>query len=365
MSSLSERRRGLGLSVIAPNRSTPSPLLSLSSLSSNNIGTPFGRKYSGLKSPNGSNGRETPLLSFMNEIPENRIVIRPIVRKAIKTQLDKNNIIQFIAKKNIHKNENFSVELYNEFKNDILNANNIIIVYDLSNPEEENIPQIMSRFAKLYLIKINNDYKYIVKKILKADNPETEQINVEVEVDNIKFINQNITTLPFMLESVVLRNNYENNSDNNVYIITKYLQNYISLHKYLENIKENIKEEIQIDIFKHILSQLNGYFKSMNIVGILHNDLDQHLNNIMINPKTFDIKIIDYGLCLLKSNVSIEYFNEKLVHHKNMLLLLILNKLFKFSNSRNLSFYSINIKTTLNKFFSKELPNELYDLYYL
>ncbi len=165
-----------------------------------------------------------------------------------------------------------------------------------------------------------------------------------------------------MLESIILRNSYENSDDNNVYIITKYLQNYISLSKYLENTKKNIIANI--DLLKPILLNLKNFFILMNEVGILHNDLDQHLNNIMINPEIFDMKIIDYGLCLLKSN-SNSKFDEKLLYQKNMVLLLILNKLFTFSrNRRNLIFSITNIKNILERYFSPELSEELYNLYY-
>ncbi len=279
----------------------------------------------------------TPLLPINNNINYN------IYKSVNNTKVSKNVFSELIRKKNSYQNKNKYINnshlFYDTFKNDILRNENII-VYDLSNPPKNSgLQEIKSRFATIFLINIDGIYKYIVKKIFKKINPRSSQEDVEYEIKYIKYINQYIEELPFMLESIILRNvNIENvNKQHNVYIVTEYLNEYISLTKYILLILSlNITEKI--NKLEMILHKIKDIFMIMYNVGILHDDLNQHLNNIMIHQETNDIKLIDYGLCVIKSDNHFK-FNTKFIYQKNMILLLILHK-FGFLNKKNINIRS-------------------------
>ncbi len=279
--------------------------------------------------------------------------------------LTSNTITKLIYKKNDASYINYSNHLYETFKKDIFEKNNIH-VYHLRNPPygPRMIPKIISRFAEIYLINIDNKNKYIVKKIFKKTNPKSNQDNVEVEIKNIKYINSHIDELSFMIESVILRNVDSEylNKEHNVYIITPYLDTYLSLGTYLDKRKELIKNNN--NILLNILSKIKDIFNTMNNIGILHNDLDQHLNNIMIDPNTMDIKLIDYGLCIIK-NENEDKFNNQFVHQKNMLLLRMINKLrlLKKQNNVNIGFVFASIsKEAINSFLNENLIDQNKDI---
>jgi serine/threonine protein kinase len=72
-------------------------------------------------------------------------------------------------------------------------------------------------------------------------------------------------------------------------IVTEFLPGYITIKKFLEEYKYS-KSDLNV-IIKKIAETINYIHE----FGILHNDL--HKENIMINPKTLNIKIIDFGNC--------------------------------------------------------------------
>jgi serine/threonine protein kinase len=72
-------------------------------------------------------------------------------------------------------------------------------------------------------------------------------------------------------------------------IVTEFLSGYISLNTYLKS--NTLTKNKKITIMKNIVKIINFIHK----FGILHNDLNKE--NIMIDPNTLNIKIIDFGNC--------------------------------------------------------------------
>ena len=262
--------------------------------------------------------------------------------------LKKNVFSRLINNKNRRASSNqfinYSITLYDQFKNDMLDDS---LDKNVVNLMGSGLNITKGRFGLIHLIKVNDEIKYFVKKIIKDIYPKSNQENVEVEIKNIKYINQHIGRLPFMVESIILRNVPENkvNKIHNIYIITKYLQGYITLDKYLKEIKKIEDKNIIIYIFMNILFYIKNIFITMDNIGILHIDLNQHLNNIMINPENLDIKLIDYGLCLLKNETNELNFNNSLLYQKRKILVLILQKIGFFRKLKDGENRAININS--------------------
>jgi serine/threonine protein kinase len=72
-------------------------------------------------------------------------------------------------------------------------------------------------------------------------------------------------------------------------IITEFLPGYITMSEFMERYK------ISKSDLSNIISQIGETLNFIHKFGILHNDL--HRENIMIDPKTLNIKIIDFGNC--------------------------------------------------------------------
>jgi len=84
-------------------------------------------------------------------------------------------------------------------------------------------------------------------------------------------------------------------------IVTPYLKDYITLKKYLDKEDNILSENDAKDIYKKIINVKN----KLTELCINHSDL--HLENIMINPQTKDIKIIDLGRCQTPQEEIIEW----------------------------------------------------------
>lgn len=75
-------------------------------------------------------------------------------------------------------------------------------------------------------------------------------------------------------------------------LVIEYLENYVTLQEFILSmeIDENslkILEKIKSDIIKAVLK--------IHSQGIYHTDL--HFKNIMVNKDTYQVKIIDFGMC--------------------------------------------------------------------
>ncbi|CAK0773799.1 hypothetical protein CCP3SC1AL1_690007 [Gammaproteobacteria bacterium] len=84
--------------------------------------------------------------------------------------------------------------------------------------------------------------------------------------------------------------------DNYIYIISEYIDG-ITLTDYIEYLK-NKKKLLHIDKFLYITEQLFNGLKFLHSKQIGHSDIKP--DNIMINPKTLQVKIIDPGLACSK-----------------------------------------------------------------
>ena len=74
--------------------------------------------------------------------------------------------------------------------------------------------------------------------------------------------------------------------DNYTYIVIEYLEDYISLDK-MYNIKNNKKS------FAKLIDNISAALTTLHHLGMSHRDINP--NNIIVNPNTLDIKIIDFS----------------------------------------------------------------------
>ncbi len=217
-----------------------------------------------------------------------------------------------------------SDDLYTEFMNDLLESASPKLHLS-TNDEISNIPKIKpGQFGKIYILKVSGRSKYIIKEIPPQNIILHNQQNPEVEAENIQYINQNMSDR-FMIKQLVFRNT----SNRSIYFVSKYLHKYVSLGSFLE--KEENKDKLNT-----ILHHIKDAFEEMNRMGIIHKDA--HLNNILINPDTLDIKFVDYGICDIRGSrtfgkrksLSDEQFQQSLLETKKKFIVSIVNK---FSNT--------------------------------
>ncbi len=216
-----------------------------------------------------------------------------------------------------------SDDLYTEFMNDLLESASPKLHLS-TNDEISNIPKIKhGQFGKIYILQVSGHSKYIIKEIPPQNIILHNQQNPEVEAENIQYINQNMSDR-FMIKQLVFRST----SNGSIYFVSKYLHKYISLGSFLE---EENKDKLNI-----ILHHIKDAFDEMNRIGIIHKDA--HLNNILINPDTLDIKFVDYGICDIRGSrtfgkrksLSDEQFQQSLLETKKKFIVSIVNK---FSNT--------------------------------
>jgi casein kinase II subunit alpha len=79
--------------------------------------------------------------------------------------------------------------------------------------------------------------------------------------------------------------------DKEYYIVTPYLRNYITINAFILSGRKLSEEEAN-----YIIKQLQSVLKQLNDLGVAHGDL--HFDNIMIDPKTLHLVIIDFGKCI-------------------------------------------------------------------
>jgi serine/threonine protein kinase len=77
-------------------------------------------------------------------------------------------------------------------------------------------------------------------------------------------------------------------------IVTEFLQGYITLFEYIQNYNYNKFTS------NKIIHQMKSSMNKIHKTGILHGDINS--KNILINPNTLDIKLIDFGNCKLLPN---------------------------------------------------------------
>lgn len=133
-------------------------------------------------------------------------------------------------------------------------------------------------------------------------------------------------------------------------IVTPYLQNYFTLNQFLQR---NILFSVE-DIIK-IYEQIVNVKNKLTELCLCHSDLN--INNIMINPKNLDVKVIDFGLCLSPEEeiINVSAWNMEL---KNFV---ILRKLLVENFSKNFPEHEKNrVENYCKELLEKNFPIENY-----
>lgn len=144
-----------------------------------------------------------------------------------------------------------------------------------------------SAYGNVYKSKRVSDGKLFAVKIIKnVANSEKYWLNeVNCLVDVMKICSQ-VGILCFE-EAFIHRNN----GIVEYIIVTPFLEDYFTLYTFLDD-NSSLSLEVAKQIYQKVVDVKNAMTETC---GLSHSDL--HNNNIMINPKTMDIKIIDLGLC--------------------------------------------------------------------
>lgn len=80
---------------------------------------------------------------------------------------------------------------------------------------------------------------------------------------------------------------FQDSESKESFLVTEYLQDYKTLNKVLEENEMTMKEK------SILICNIYNAFKVLHEEGIRHSDI--HGGNIMVNPKTWNVKIIDFG----------------------------------------------------------------------
>jgi serine/threonine protein kinase len=91
-------------------------------------------------------------------------------------------------------------------------------------------------------------------------------------------------------------------------IITPFLEGYLTLNDYMD--KNQLTKEEALDIYAKIVEIKND----LTDLCISHSDM--HLGNIMYNPLTHDIKLIDFGRCQTPDEEIDEWFGDNRIPNR-------------------------------------------------
>lgn len=141
----------------------------------------------------------------------------------------------------------------------------------------------------------DEDEFYAVKILIPPVNL-TEETQKELEDDWLKETKclKDVMTICSQVGILCFKDSFIMNNDKkmNYVIVTPFLDGYINLYDYLfGKDSKSISEKEARRIYKKVVDVKNA----LTDLCLTHSDL--HTNNIMINPKTNDIKIIDLGRC--------------------------------------------------------------------
>jgi serine/threonine protein kinase len=219
-------------------------------------------------------------------------------------------------------------------KQSVFNIMNNDLCYNYEFVEEE--PKIIAAGSsgKIFKIKDKQGKIYALKQIFIMDKQDESEISpveqtIKNEIDILKYLNKNNCNPSF----VCYHDSYEKLDNNGIleyFIITEFLDDYIDLGSFILNIKNNItsiydnntkqiiyKESdyshtspfttsIDISIYKDtlesIINKLTNGILLIHQNNIVHRDIKPA--NIMINKKTGNVKIIDFGESCLETTKS-------------------------------------------------------------
>jgi hypothetical protein len=144
------------------------------------------------------------------------------------------------------------------------------------------------------LNKKQDEKDYYAVKILKDTGTGQDWMKETVCLINVLEICSDVGILCYKDSFIVGKINKNGAKEMEFVIVNELLEGYQSLNSYLvtpdeESIK--ISEEKALDIYQQVVDIKNA----LTELCINHSDL--HTENIMINPKTGEIKVIDLGRC--------------------------------------------------------------------
>lgn len=191
-----------------------------------------------------------------------------------------------------------------------------------------------SVYGNVYKSERVSDGKLFAVKVIKnATDSERYWLNeVNCLVDVIKICSQ-VGILCFE-EAFIHRD-----KSNIFYIIvTPFLEDYITINTFLKD-KSSLSLEDAIEIYRKIVDVKNAMTETC---GLSHSDL--HTNNIMIDPKKMDIKVIDLGLCKTSEEEKRIYGIDKSYRDETRLSELLETLIQKVNQRTREAFGSIKIK---------------------
>ena len=145
------------------------------------------------------------------------------------------------------------------------------------------------------LIPIQSEEKYYAVKVLHPPKGNDTKSIKKVEANWLKEVNCLKDILPICDKVGLLcyKDSFLVNKKGKLefVIVIPLLEGYITLYDYLLNLTKPLKTKQAKDIYKKIVDIKNA----LTDLCINHSDL--HTENIMIHPKTKDIKVIDMGRC--------------------------------------------------------------------
>jgi hypothetical protein len=159
----------------------------------------------------------------------------------------------------------------------------------------------------------NEDDLYVVKILIPPLNGKQEQLE-ELQNDWIKetkclkdamMICDKVGILCFKDSFIINRNN----GLVDYAIVTPFLDEYITLDEYFYGKDNNNNILISLDEAKYIYKKVVDIKNAFTELCINHSDL--HTHNIMINPDTKDIRVIDMGRCQTPQDEMEEWLGDK------------------------------------------------------
>ncbi len=219
-----------------------------------------------------------------------------------------------VLTKNMLKNQNKRIEnhsvndLYEEFVSVLTHREFSFQEIMKGAPSSSSANIKVGAFGSIVVVEKAGVPEFVIKKIKKRTGIKLNREDVDVEIENIQYINQHMSDT-YIIKHVILKDG------GTYYFISKYLKNYETLYDYLRRLATSNNREKQSKI-NTILQNIKSAMNEMYNAGIVHNDA--HLQNIKVNPDTLEIKILDYGICSIlerreRPDISPEMTNQERV----------------------------------------------------
>lgn len=218
-----------------------------------------------------------------------------------------------------------------------------------------------TNFSVIYKFKNKDEQNYILKVIPKNKNKK------EIDICSVLPNHKNIIQYMGLYHEKKMKLSDFNIYDDYNFLIFEYFDG-ITLSKFMKEYNNKLPPSIIKKIFYQILNAIQQLHKNK----IIHNDIK--LDNILINKKTFQIKLIDFGLSSFgQEHVdksiygSLPYLAPEIISSKiysiysdiwalGIVLFTLVEGRFPFcSNDRNIildEIKSFKVKTTIKKVYN-------------